>query len=66
MPITRNFAPFVAGMYSISLFIFVGYFFGNLPFISKNFTVIIYLIIVISVLPAIIEAIKQKYFLKLN
>jgi membrane-associated protein len=54
----------VGGISWISLFLFVGYFFGNLPFIRDNFTIIIYLIIVVSVIPAIFEYIRQKYFVK--
>lgn len=54
----------IGGICWISLFLFVGHFFGSLPFISKHFTVIIYLIIVVSVIPAVFEFIRQKYFSK--
>jgi membrane-associated protein len=54
----------IGGICWISLFLFVGHSFGSLPFISKHFTVIIYLIIVVSVLPAAFEFIRQKYFTK--
>lgn len=54
----------IGGISWVSLLLFVGYFFGNLPFISKNFTIIIYLIIIVSVIPAIFEFIRQKYFVK--
>jgi membrane-associated protein len=56
----------IGGVSWISLFLFVGYFFGRLPFISKNFTVIIYLIIVVSIIPGIFEFIRQKYFVKIE
>ncbi len=41
-------------------FIPLGYFFGNLPFIQKNFKLVMIAIIIISVLPAVIEFIKEK------
>lgn len=41
--------------------VFVGYFFGNLPFIKKNFSLAILAVIFISLLPAIIEIIRTKY-----
>ncbi|MFA6102748.1 MAG: DedA family protein [Victivallaceae bacterium] len=71
MPIIRTFAPFVAGMGSMSyarfivynvvggvlwvmLLVFAGYFFGNIPIVKKNFTLVIMAIIFISILPGII------------
>ena len=44
----------------VSFFVYTGYFFGNLPFIKKNFSVAILVIIVISVLPGVIEYIRHK------
>nr|BDT29008.1 DedA family protein [Bacteriovorax sp. HI3] len=41
-------------------FIPLGYFFGNLPFVRENFKIVMIAIIVISVLPAVIEFIKEK------
>lgn len=38
----------------------LGYFFGNIPIIKDNFSMVLILIIVISVLPAIIGAIRAK------
>lgn len=38
----------------------LGYFFGNIPIIKDNFSTVIILIIVISVLPAIIGALKSR------
>jgi len=39
----------------VSLFILGGYYFGNLPFVKNNFTLVIFSIIFISILPAMIE-----------
>ena len=43
-----------------SLFIFVGYFFGNLPFVKHNFEIVIMSIIFISVLPMVIEYVRER------
>ncbi len=43
----------------VSLFVFGGYFFGNVPIVKKNFEIVIFAIIFISVLPALFEVIKQ-------
>jgi membrane-associated protein len=37
-----------------------GYFFGNLPFVKDNFSLVVLMIIVISVLPAIYEYLKGR------
>jgi membrane-associated protein len=41
-------------------FIPLGYFFGNLPFIQSNFKIVMLAIIVISVLPAVIEFLRER------
>ncbi|MDX1959581.1 MAG: DedA family protein [Leptospiraceae bacterium] len=45
----------VGGILWIVGFTVLGYFFGNLPYVKKNFTLVIFAIIFVSVLPAIIE-----------
>ena len=71
LPIFRTFVPFVAGVGKmdtaqfISGFLWVipitlaGYFFGTLPIIKDNFSIVVLLIIGISVLPAIITVLKE-------
>lgn len=44
----------------VSLFLFAGYFFGNMPLIKQNFHVVIFAIIIISVLPLVYEFIKSR------
>ncbi|MCE1245902.1 MAG: DedA family protein [Firmicutes bacterium] len=44
----------------IGLFVTVGYFFGNLPAVQHNFTLVIMAIILISVVPGIVEYLKHK------
>jgi membrane-associated protein len=49
----------VGGLLWVSLFVFGGYFFGNIPLVKKNFSIVIFAIIFISILPAVIEVIRQ-------
>lgn len=44
----------------VGLFTTLGYFFGNIPAVEKNFTYVIFAIIIISVLPPIFEVIKER------
>lgn len=77
IPIIRTFAPFIAGVGSMSysrffaynvigailwinLFIYGSYFFGNIPAVKENFTLVIFAIIFLSVLPPIIELIRAR------
>ncbi len=48
-----------AGLWTL-LFCVAGYFFGNIPFVKNNFSMVILAIIAISLLPAVIGAIKAK------
>jgi membrane-associated protein len=38
-----------------------GYFFGNIDFVRENFTIVVLVIIFISILPAVIPVIKNKF-----
>ena len=44
----------------VSSFLLIGYFFGGLPVIKENFTYVIFAIIFISILPPVIEGVKNK------
>jgi membrane-associated protein len=48
------------GIAWVTSFLFLGYFFGGLPIIQKNFTYVIVAIILISLLPALVELIRSK------
>lgn len=77
VPIVRTFAPFVAGVGSMSYsrfiafnivgavawiaaFILAGYFFGAIPMVKKNFTIVIFAIIFLSILPGVIEYLRHR------
>jgi len=77
VPIIRTFAPFVAGIGSMTYWKFIsynviggvawiilctlaGYFFGNLPIVKENFSLVILVIIIISILPGVIEYLRQR------
>lgn len=78
VPIIRTFAPFVAGIGSMTYWrfiaynvfggigwivicVFAGYYFGNLPVVKNNFTLVIFAIILVSILPAVVEFLRQRY-----
>ena len=50
----------VGGIVWTGLFLTAGHFFGNLPVVKENFSLVIIAIIVISVLPAVFEYIKGR------
>jgi membrane-associated protein len=72
IPLIRTFAPFVAGMGSMSYrkffaynvigavvwvfgIVLLGHFFGNIPYVQKNFSLVILAIVVISMIPPALE-----------
>ena len=48
------------GILWIESFVFGGYFFGNIPMVKRNFTLVIVAIIVLSVMPGIIEFLRHR------
>jgi membrane-associated protein len=51
----------VGGVVWTSLFLSAGYFFGNLPFVQDNFSLVVIMIILISLVPAVYEVVKEKF-----
>jgi membrane-associated protein len=45
----------------VGLFVYAGYYFGQLAFIQKNFKFVIFAIIILSISPPIIEYLKHRY-----
>ncbi len=50
----------IGGIVWIISFVLLGYFFGKLPVVKKNFTLVIIAIIFLSILPSIIEVIRHR------
>ncbi len=50
----------VGGLLWVAIFVFGGYFFGNIPLIKENFSAAIFVIIFLSILPGIIEILKSR------
>ena len=50
----------VGGITWVILFTLLGYFFGNIPFVKKNFEFVIVAIILISVVPMFVEWWKAR------
>ena len=50
----------IGGVVWVALFTFVGYFFGNIPFVKDNFTLVILAIIFISLVPVMIEFVNHR------
>jgi len=50
----------IGGIVWITSFLFLGYFFGGIPVIKDNFTIVIFAIIGLSLLPPIIEVVREK------
>ncbi len=77
VPIIRTFAPFVAGLGTmtyrrfaaynvfggtawIALFVFGGYFFGNVAAVRRNFTLVVLAVIVISFVPIAVSFLRER------
>jgi membrane-associated protein len=51
----------IGGVAWACVFLLGGYFFGNIPSVKENFTIVIIAIIIISVMPGFIAYFRQKY-----
>lgn len=50
----------LGGMLWVFLFVLGGYFFGNIPLVKDNFSFVIIAIIIISVMPVIVEIVRNR------
>ncbi len=77
VPIIRTFAPFVAGIGSMTyrrfilfnvvggalwvlVIVLAGYFFGSVPFIKNNFSLVIIALLLIPGIPSVVEVIRMQ------
>jgi membrane-associated protein len=51
----------MGGVVWVILFVFSGYYFGNIPFIRNHFSLVILAIIVISLIPGAIEFLRKRH-----
>ena len=49
----------VGNLLWVNIFSFAGYFFGNIPFVKENFSIVVLAIIVISFIPPLYAIVKQ-------
>ncbi len=50
----------IGGIVWVAIFVYSGFYFGNIPYIKENLTVFVLLIIIISLIPAILEYINHR------
>jgi len=50
----------IGGIGWVALFVFGGFFFGNIPFVKRNFSLVIIAIIIISSIPAGVEFFRHR------
>jgi membrane-associated protein len=50
----------IGGIVWVAVFTFLGYFFGNIEFVKKNFELVIFAIIFISFIPPVLEVLKAR------
>jgi membrane-associated protein len=48
------------GLLWVLLFVLGGFYFGNIPIVRRNFSLVIVAIVVLSVMPGVIEALRQR------
>lgn len=54
----------LGGFLWVTLFLFAGYFFGQLPFFKNHFSIVVLVIIFISLFPMLIQVLKTKKSIK--
>ncbi len=50
----------IGGVVWVAIFVFLGYIFGNVPFVKQNFEIVTLAIVLISVLPMIFEYVRSR------
>lgn len=50
----------IGGVAWVAICLFAGFFFGSLPFVQKNFSLVVMAIILVSVMPAVVELLRER------
>ncbi len=50
----------IGGIAWVTIFLFLGYLFGNIPFVKRNFEIVTLGIVAVSVLPMIVEYVRSR------
>ena len=50
----------IGGVVWVAIFVFLGYIFGNVPFVKQNFEIVTLAIVLISVLPMVFEYVRSR------
>ena len=50
----------IGGVLWVSVCLFSGYFFGNLPLVKQNFSLVVIAIVFVSLLPAVVEYLRHR------
>jgi membrane-associated protein len=50
----------IGGIVWVVSFVYMGYFFGNIPVVKRNFTFVIIGIVILSILPGVIEFVRHR------
>lgn len=50
----------LGALFWVPSFVYIGYYFGNLPVVKENFSLVILAIIILSILPGVIEIIRHS------
>lgn len=50
----------LGGLLWVFLFILAGYYFGNIPLVEENFSLVIFAIIAVSLIPSLIEILRHR------
>ena len=50
----------IGGIGWVAVFVFGGYFFGNIPFVKRNFSLVLLFIIILSMVPGAVELVRHR------
>jgi membrane-associated protein len=54
----------IGGILWVAIFVFGGFYFGNIPIVKENFSLVTILIILISIMPAVVEFFRSRTQIK--